>query len=87
MKEIKYYEVEFGKSVELNDDSFCDTPDRYSMCILGKRMPSLEEAKVFLKADMENFGYDEITEIREIDFEEACEFFDMENEANYPVFE
>lgn len=87
MKVINYYEVEFGKSEELNDDSFCDTPDRYSMCILGKRMPSVEEAKVFLKVDMNNLGYDEITDIREIDYEEAHEFFDMSNEDNFPVFE
>lgn len=84
---IKYYEVEFGKSEELNDDAFCDTPDRYSMCILGKRMPTFDEAKEFLKKDMEILGYDEITDILEIDYNEAHEFFNMENENNFPIFE
>lgn len=87
MENIKYYEVEFGKSVELNDDSFCNTPDRYSMCILGKRMPTYEEAETFCKKDMELMGYDVVTDVLEIDYDEAHNFFDMENESQFPVFE
>lgn len=86
VENIKYYEVELGKSVELNDDSFCNTPDRYSMCILGNRMPTLKEAEVFLKKDMELMGYDAVTMVIEIDFDEAHNFFDMEKENQFPIF-
>ena len=86
MENIKYFEIERGKECELNDESFGDTPDRWSMCILGKRMPNVEEAKIFLKSDMELMGYDAITDIREIDYDEAHEFFDMTLENEFPIF-
>lgn len=77
--DVKYYEVEFGKS-EKPDDNF-------SMCILGRRMPSVDEAKEYLAETMELLGYNEVTKVLEITSEEAYNFFDMDNEANFPVFE
>ena len=81
----KYYEVEFGKEKELNNNSFCGTPDRYSICIVAEHPPTLEEAKEFCKADMEEMGYDTVCAVIEIDYDEAHEFFDMKNEDSFPV--
>ena len=78
MENIKYYEVEFGKKA--------DETDVYSMCIVGVRKPTIEEAEKFLASDLEMMGYDYITEVWEIDFDEAHNFFDMERENDFPVF-
>ena len=83
--ERKYYEVEFGKRSELEDNSFCGTPDRYSMCIIAEHHPSFEEAKEFCKSDMEKWGYDTICAVIEIDYDEAHNFFDMDNEDSFPI--
>ena len=83
--ERKYYEVEFAKKSELYDDSFVGTPDRYSICIIAEHYPTEEEAEEFCKEDMKNFGYDVVTEVIEIDSDEAHNFFDMENETNFPI--
>lgn len=78
MENIKYYEVEFGKRK--------DETDVFSMCIVGIRKPTIEEAEKFLAEDLEIMGYDHVNEVIEIDFEEAHNFFDMERENNFPVF-
>lgn len=78
MENIKYYEVEFGKRE--------DETDVFSMCIVGVRKPTIEEAEKFLASDLEMMGYDHVNEVIEIDFEEAHNFFDMERENNFPVF-
>ena len=83
--ERKYYEVEFGKKSELEDNSFCGTPDRYSMCIIAEHLPTLEETKEFCKSDMEKWGYDTVCAVTEIDYDEAHNFFDMDNEDSFPV--
>ena len=36
--------------------------------------------------DLEKMGYDHVTEVLEIDYEEAHKFFDMERENDFPVF-
>ena len=78
MESIKYYEVEFGKQA--------DEADVFSMCVVGVRKPTIEEAEVFLASDLEMMGYDYVTEVLEIDFDEAHKFFDMERENDFPVF-
>ena len=79
MEELKYYEVEFGKHNDLTDV--------YSICIIGKRLPRLKEAEDFCKHDMKMLGYDYVKDVEEISAEEAHSFFDMDNEANFPIFE
>ena len=79
MENIKYYEVEFGKRA--------DETDVFSMCIVGKRKPTIEEAEKFLASDLEMMGYDHVTEVLEIDHDEAHNFFDMERENQFPIFE
>lgn len=78
MENIKYYEVEFGKRE--------DETDVFSMCIVGVRKPTIEEAEKFLASDLEMMDYDHVTEVLEIDYDEAHNFFDMERENNFPVF-
>ena len=74
----KYYEVEFGTSKDLSDS--------YSICIIGERKPSIEEAQEFCKTDLQALGYEHVTDVLEISADEAHRFFDMENEATLPIF-
>lgn len=83
---MKYYEIEFAHRVEIEDETFINTPDRYSICILAEREPSYEEAENFCKEDMNNLGYDIVSDVLEISKEEAYNFFDMENADNFPIF-
>lgn len=83
---LKYYEIEFAHRAEIEDENFINTPDRYSICILAEREPSYEEAENFCKEDMKNLGYDMVSDVLEISKEEAYNFFDMENAANFPIF-
>jgi hypothetical protein len=78
MEKIKYYEVEFSKKD--------DKTDMYSICILGIKKPTIEEAQMFLKKEIEVMGYDYVSDVLEITYEEAHEFFDMEREDEFPVF-
>ena len=61
--------------------------DSYSMCIKATHEPTKEEVKAFLKEDMESLGYTKIDTVIETTLEEAKNFYDMENEANFPVLE
>ena len=76
-KEIKYYEVCFGKTD--------------SICIKGTRKPSKFEAEQFLYNDMVKMGFDTkrgVTRIIELSKEEAFSAFDMEEtERILPIFE
>lgn len=74
----KYYEIELRR---LNNFS-----DSYSICIIGTRKPSKEEAEEFLKEDIKNLEYDIVTDVLEIDKNEAYQFFDMKNEKDFPIF-
>lgn len=67
-----YYEVVFS--------------DGYSICILGERQPTVEEANIFCKEDCENMKVT-VTNVIEIDSYEAHTFFDMDDEANFPIFQ
>lgn len=77
MREVKYYELEFKTGV---------SGITSSMCVLGYRKPTIEEAKEFWKADCELYDDEELFNVREISKEQAHEEFDMENEANFPIF-
>lgn len=81
--EKKYYEVEFARYI----GDFEDYTSDYSICIIGKRDPSIEEAKEFCKEDLQRLGYDFVSNVFPISCEEAHEFFDMENEDTFPIFE
>ena len=50
----KYYEIEFGTSKDLSDS--------YSICIIGERKPSIEEAQEFCKTDLRLLGYEHVTD-------------------------
>lgn len=81
----KYYEIEFDhdpRGREWSDECVGD----YSICIIGERKPTIEEAEEFCKKDMEQMGYEYVVAIREIDSDEAHTFFDMAQEDKFPVF-
>ena len=80
--EIKYFEVELTNYDENNVPT-----GGYTICIKAKREPSLIEAKEFLAEDLRTFGYEGVLDVCEITYEEACEFYDMENESEFPIFE
>lgn len=83
----KYYEIEFDNDVRCRDLADTDeTVGDYSICIIGERKPTYEEAEEFCKEDMKKTGYKYVVAVREIDPDEAHSFFDMENEKSFPVF-
>lgn len=62
--------------------------DEYGICIKSEvENPSKEMVADFLSEDMKKFNYtiDNISSIDPISKEEAHSFYDMENEANFPV--
>lgn len=65
MEDIKYYEVDFAKGNPL--DYFSD----YSICIIGKREPTPEEATEFCKHDLKEYGYDFVSAVFPIGKDEA----------------
>lgn len=72
MENLNYYEAEFS--------------DGYSICIKGLRKPTIEEANDFLKEDCKNMNVS-VIDVLDLDEDEAYTFFDMSNEANFPIFE
>lgn len=80
MENIKYYEVEMSSKTQPEEMG------TYSICIKGLRKPTKKEAEEFIKKDLNSSGYDYVSFVNEIDLEEAKCFYDMENEANFPVF-
>ena len=76
MENIRYFEIDMS-----NEN------DSYSMCIKATHKPTKEEVKNFLKKDMEDMGYTKINTIVETTLEEAKNFYDMENEASFPVLQ
>lgn len=81
--ENKYFEVEFARYIGDFEDYISD----YSICIIGKREPSTEEATEFCKEDLQRLGYDFVSNVFPLSSEEAHNFFDMENEEAFPIFE
>ena len=57
-----------------------------SMCVLGYRKPTIEEAKKFWKKDCELYGDETLIDIYEIPKEEAYDGYDMSNEKDFPIF-
>lgn len=71
---MKYYEVLFK--------------DSYGICIKSEvENPTREQAAEFLRLDMERFNYklQDIESIDEISLDEVKNFYDMENEKDFPV--
>ena len=66
----------------MSDDEYIGD---YSICIIGKRKPTIKEAEEFCKNDMKQMGYKFVVAVREVDSDEAHSFFDMDNEEKYPV--
>jgi len=75
----KYYEVEIGNSQDPGGDTD-------NICIRGIRKPTKKEAAVFLAEDMKTNGCDKVLFVGEISYEDACRFYDMEDERTFPVF-
>ena len=76
-----YYEVFFGNFDENNN-----LIDETSICIIGTRKPTIEEANEFCKKDLDLMGYEKVFKVNEIDKEYAYNFFYMELEDTYPIF-
>ena len=82
MEDIKYYEVEMSKHTKRGNKN------ETSMCILGVKEPTTEEALRFLARDI-IFLYkcDHVDTVREITQEEAYSAYCMEDiEDTLPVF-
>lgn len=79
-----YYEIEFAKLEQLNDD-YITTPDRMFICIIAEFEPSFEDVEEFCKEDMKNCGYDCVVDINQLSYEEAHQMYDLRNELNFPV--
>lgn len=79
-----YYEIEFAKLEQLNDD-YITTPDRMFICIIAEFEPSFEDVEEFCKEDMKNCGYDCVVDVHELSYEEAHQMYDLRNELNFPV--
>lgn len=77
-QKYNYYELVFAINGDENHTS--------SMCVLGYRKPSIEEAKEFWKEDCELYGDESLIEIHELTYEEAHGAFDMSDEAAFPIF-
>ena len=79
MKKYSYYELEFA--IDCFNSEIKHTS---SMCVLGYRKPTIEEAKEFWKADIHE---DEtLIAIYKLTEEEAHDSFDMSRESEYPIF-
>ncbi len=83
---MRYFEIEFDNEPRNQDGLEKETIGEYSICILGEREPSIEEATQFCKEDMEKMGYKYVVNVLEIEQIEARTFFDMEREKEFPVF-
>jgi len=81
MKPIRYFEIEFGKSTELNDREMIQTPDRLFVCIKADHVVSEPEVRDFCKVDMDTNGYDTICSINELPEGEALDSYDMSDDS------
>lgn len=75
METIRYFEIDMSSKEN----------GEYSICIKATHTPTKEEAKKFLKDDMNKFGYTDIDLIVETTLEEARINYDMENEQKFPI--
>ena len=83
---MKFYKVVFdnGPNTRLNKDD----DETVSICILGERKPTKEEAEHFCAADMKMMHVTDVVDVDEICRWKAERFFDLteENIPKYPVF-
>lgn len=70
-----FYVVEFIE----NDGSV------YSIAIKTSHHPTIEEVEVFMKPDMELYGYDHVHDFYEVDENEVYAGYDTKNIDNWPV--
>lgn len=77
---LQYFEAAFAKGTP--DDYTSD----YSICIIGRRKPTAEEASEFCKEDLKRMKYDFVSDVTKISREQAHRFFDMEHEDAFPIF-
>lgn len=82
----RYFEIEFSNDNTIDRSTEGHETD-CSICIIGTRCPSFEEATIFCKTDMEKLKRKYVVSITEISKEEAYNYYDMENEDNLPVFQ
>lgn len=77
---MKYFEIRFnfpGDPMEAE----------VAMCGKGNRVPTVQEANTFYAADVAGYaGGRPVTDVWEISKKDADSFFDMTNEATWPVF-
>lgn len=78
MKKYNYYVLEFMINGSREHTS--------SMCVLGYRKPTIEEAKEFWKKDCELYGDETLFDVYEITQEEAYDAYDMSRESEFPIF-
>lgn len=83
---MRYFEIEFDNEPRNQDNADGDVVGDYSICIIGERMPSIQEATEFCAEDMKRMGYGYVVNVIEISREEARTFFDMENKGEFPIF-
>ena len=83
---MRYFEVEFANEPRNQEGWDGDCVGDYSICILGEKEPSIQEAAQFCRKDMEEMGYEYVVNVLEIDEEEAYKFFDMEKVGSFPIF-
>ena len=85
---IKFFEVELDdnpRSKEL--DNTDELVGQVSVCVLGRRKPSFEEAEKFCSPALEATDLPYVIAVREIDAETAATYLDMNHLNAYPVFE
>lgn len=80
-RKYNYYELEF-----LIDDDGDGLRRTSSMCVLGYRKPTIEEAKEFWKTDCELYEDETLVAIYELTEDEAHTDFDMSRESEFPIF-
>ena len=94
--EIKFYEIEFGQKFNEKSESPYETDDGipivhgmvdvgYSIAIKADHYPSLQEAEIFCKEDIEKFGYDGVYGITPLTKQEVHSFFDDSNIDNWKI--
>lgn len=78
---IHYYEIELGTYDENNVPN-----EKTTICIRALRKPTSIELKEFVSEDLEKFECEYATFLWELPKHEAYDQFDMENEADFPIF-
>ena len=72
---MRYFAIEFDKEPRNQDNLEGDTVGEYSICILGEREPSIQEAAEICSEDMKIMGCKYVVNVSEIEQEEARHFF------------